>query len=126
MMKFILYYRLLKTISTTISRTSSLVKCPVYLPPQRPPDFPQHCSHRRDICILNHDRISSHSALSGEYNPLIYLTSRGNYTPDSLALRLLLKDHARGKHHHSDGITPVAQVLQGSYKQRKTAVRLMA
>ena len=46
-------------------------QCPVYLPPQRPTDFPQHRSHRRDICILNHDKISSHSALSGEYNPLI-------------------------------------------------------
>jgi hypothetical protein len=44
---------------------------PVYLPPQRPTDFPHHRSHRRDICILNHDKISPHSALSGEYNPLI-------------------------------------------------------
>lgn len=29
-------------------------QCPVYLPPQRPTDFPQHRSYRRDICILNH------------------------------------------------------------------------
>ena len=46
--------------------------------------------------------------------------------PEFLTLRLLLKDHASGKHHHSDGITPAAQVLQASHKERKTAVRLMA